>query len=1270
MNNKKRNILFILLIVIAFVSVFTGIAIAQGANITVDGDISPTYARGTKLSIPEAKLTLGSNEYDMSSTVVFPDGRCTTEDGVVLDVAGEYILTYSVEVEGTPYSKEYGFTAEDRFESLFTYGDNVYCEGEMEIPSYINRENYIGRVEGVKYTFTENNATIKYDGIIDLAKIGFDSSHRTGEHQVAKPFEFIEFLITPEDNSTKEFNYLELKLTDIYDENNFIRIDMTAADKTMKYPNTAYTGVVACDRYDSIGYDNTNLSTTGANVGTSFYGQVGQEPSSSCRFYFDNDDLNTYVFPHTPEYRVTDKLFDKIKDTNTVGLGNEWFGFTTGEVYLEITVGDMASKKCSIMVLSVGAHNLDAFASGDSVISVVTGDLDGDGDIYDADTLPYALAGANNSYPVFDTIAYNPVGGVLSGVSTKVYYGESRENIAIANGRFKTEKTGTYYIEYSLLGSAYGDAKKIVEVEAKSAYDYGDAPDYILNSQLVSSAGIGDKVAILKGATVGGSGAWSEKIQVSCKPSYSEEWEDIAVLGTETQFFVAEDPGEYKIDFISTDLVGTVVTKTHTVTVENDTAPRMKDAPIPTFAVKNYSIVFPHVEAQYVSSEGKKDVSLEIFVDGVDYTNKPYTVKGDFTVVYRASVVGDATKFIEKSYSVSAVDLTDIPDDADEELFVSLLSSYFKSSESVEGTPDVTTSIANGKNIQFTTSVDGAGVTLTERVPFEKFDITLSPVSGSTAYSAVKLILTDFEDISETVELTLTRTSANKLLVALNGEDCPLTQDKKNEQGETVPELKEVDFAKIKVYVEKWFEDIDPSDTATNFVARYRFVLTTGAYEFRFEIGSYNSGVEFAGFGSKSVFAGLEFVGVTAESKINVEKICNAQYKPENFISDVYINKFLDISDVNGDDVADFETLMTADNMILSTKVDGASFSFIRDIPIELFSVTLEVSSNKFDNRFNAINVYLTDSKNIEEQVKLSIVKIEKNGIVYSQFWLNGSPVKAISGSFDGSSNTPFALSYKKSEKAIYDSLGIKLGEIESFIDGSEFNGFSSGYVYMTVELEGVTGQTAVKLKKISNQSINSNITEDKVDPQLMYSTNTSRRVYAELGKSVTVYSAVGYDVLSEIKKLSVLIESPAKTSIYSGNIDNDYTFTPNSLGQYKITYTVEDTKNNIYKSIFYAYVQEENAPTLTVSGEPKSTYLVGEKLKVGAFTVTDDSDDNCVVTVFIQTPTMRQNNLKVGDEITFEETGYYVLKYYARDKYYNATTVSFGILVVEGEEA
>ena len=321
-NNKKTTI-FALSVLLVLVMAVTGIALAQNANITVNGEVSDTYYRNYKFEVPSAKLSIGADDYAMSYVVTYPDGRTSSESKVTFDMVGDYTLTYTKVVNDVPYEKVYEFMVEDNLATYFTYGDNVYSSGETEVPDYVDRNTYVDTLKGAKYTFTENGATMRYDGIINLYDIGFKKEQINGQWFDPKPNEFIEFMVTPDDNTVKEFNMLELKLIDVHNPENYILFDIWSADKKFNQQGM-FIGMTSNKLFDSMGYDNQYLSPNGANTsGASFYGQIGTNQANSCRLYFDPDTYYTAVYPKTP-YDITNTLFDRITDSSVVGLGNEW----------------------------------------------------------------------------------------------------------------------------------------------------------------------------------------------------------------------------------------------------------------------------------------------------------------------------------------------------------------------------------------------------------------------------------------------------------------------------------------------------------------------------------------------------------------------------------------------------------------------------------------------------------------------------------------------------------------------------------------------------------------------------------------------------------------------------------------------------------------------------------------------------------------------------------------------------------------------------------
>ena len=486
----------------------------------------------------------------MDSSLVYPDKRVSEYDVCELDLSGKYVLKFQKTVDGKDYAESVDFNVTDNYASMFSYGDNVYLEEETDVPSYLD-QSYSGSRKGLKFTFTENKATLNYNGVIDLREINFKANpdyysrtESTGPTYNYTDKEFIELLVTPKDNTLKEFNKFTITLTDIYDPTNFMRIYATAADKEYTNAYATYVTVNAKDMYTPIGYENTSYASSGTMMYTSFYGQSGLNTPYSFKFFMDAETDAFWGCPIT-EVCYERYIMHEFDNAEVVGLGNEWYGFKTGEVYLSITVDELLGDECSMMIMSVGGKSLSSdYTTSENLIQVNFGE-------FEEDALPYAVKG--KEYPVFDAIAYNTLGGVQNNVKKIVYYGEQRDIVPVINGKFRTEKVGDYFIEYSL-DNVYGRTTKTVKVTAINAYEEADVLDYLINEDIVSTARIGQNVQLFDGTVIGGLGQKTVDVKVKVGDT-TVELQNVAGINK----FKVTQKGTYKVIFTITDILGSTV---------------------------------------------------------------------------------------------------------------------------------------------------------------------------------------------------------------------------------------------------------------------------------------------------------------------------------------------------------------------------------------------------------------------------------------------------------------------------------------------------------------------------------------------------------------------------------------------------------------------------------------------------------------------------------------------------------------------------------------
>lgn len=1037
---RKKWIIAILGFVFAFLMFIPAIisAVANvGKNVNLQGEIKFEYSRGTNFIIPKATISSDNGEILLDSTIIYPDGRKSSYDTCTLDECGVYTIHYYLNGE---VKKTVNFSVVDDYSSMFSYGNNIILEEQTNVPDYLG-DDYKGSDSGVKFTFKENGATLKYNGVIDLRDINFTAdtnyitrTESTGVYYDYNNKEFIELLVTPKDNTVKELNNIQIVLTDIYDESNYIRINLTAGDKKFMYPASLYAGVTAKDMYNPTAYTEYDPGHYGTcEVKSSFYGKSGSTGACSLKLFMDPVSSALWGSPITV-LKYERLLMHAFNNPDVVGLKNVWEGFTTGEVYLSITANELLKDECSIMLLSVGGKKLGSnYKNGEHVISVNYQD-------YSADSLPYGVAGENMTYPVFDAIAYNTVGGMQKNLVTQVFYGDDMENVVITDGVFKTEKAGTYYIKYSL-DNYYGKCEKIVPITVKEKYDDKDELSYLISDQIADVAKIKQKVIVPMGEIVGGVGKVSESVCLSFRQG-AGDWSIKEMYSNDSaRWFNTDLPGEYKLSFTVTDMLGKTFSVEKIISVAYDEVPQMANLPIPKYVIKGYSYTFPKPEVMFMDASGNKDIELKITVNGQDYTDKVFVANEDFTVVYRASLKEDNTKYTECSYSIKVIDLAD----------------------------------------------------------------------------------------------------------------------------ETTP----------------------------------------------------------------------------------------------------FITKFFESSDVNGDQIADFTLTPDKKHTILSTEVDKASVRFVNPLSFDLFNIVFKADETA--SNFSAINIYLTDSENASQIIKLSINKVEKSGRIYSMFSLNDNMLCNIEGSFDGSSTLPFSLSYNRTDNSIYDESGTTLCNIDYFLNGDQFNGFSSGKVYMKIELEGVTEQSQIFLMNISNQQFNESYLKDKTAPQLVYEFVIPGSSFGLIGQSFAVPSAIAYDVLSQISQTTLTVTSPrgSRGDIFNGSADQSFTFTPDKVGSYTIIYSAMDTAGKkMSNKIFYLFVQEVNAPEITINDSLNEYYNIGDSIEIPSFTVVDDTDANPVKFVYIETPGYTQILVEVGESYTFTEKGTYKINYYSRDEYCNYAIKTVKVIV------
>lgn len=344
----------------------------------------------------------------------------------------------------------------------------------------------------------------------------------------------------------------------------------------------------------------------------------------------------------------------------------------------------------------------------------------------------------------------------------------------------------------------------------------------------------------------------------------------------------------------------------------------------------------------------------------------------------------------------------------------------------------------------------------------------------------------------------------------------------------------------------------------------------------------------------------------------------------------------------------------TKDNIIFS---DNKNFSATYIHPVLASSWSIDFSVDSGRNAFGTVDIYLYDYADPNISVKITVRKPDtEKGLTL--LYVNGVKGEGNikSGFYD---DKTIRISYDKETLAIkYNTYSAPITVTEY---GDEFNGFTSGKVYMRFAIGEVSGESAIRLNRIGTNSF-SNDTKDYIAPNAELS--GTPRVMNNINDEVTVYSAIAWDVLDANSVINVSVYYDAKpvtatdgTVMYQVSCDRNYTIKLTNYGQYNIRYVYEDSIGNKEEKNLYVYAEDREAPVLSTDDcvEVKS---VGDTYKLSGVTAKDNVDKDIQVRCVVVRPDGKAE-VTTEESITLEQIGKYSIVYYAEDSAGNYATVT-----------
>ncbi len=303
---------------------------------------------------------------------------------------------------------------------------------------------------------------------------------------------------------------------------------------------------------------------------------------------------------------------------------------------------------------------------------------------------------------------------------------------------------------------------------------------------------------------------------------------------------------------------------------------------------------------------------------------------------------------------------------------------------------------------------------------------------------------------------------------------------------------------------------------------------------------------------------------------------------------------------------------------------------------------------------FGSFSITLQDSLNPSEKVTIVYTK---NG---NQFISNVCGRTSVTGV---NRNNEFFLRYSDETNTISDAGNNKLGMLTLNDAGKEFTGFTSGSVYITVNVNDISGDCAMMFKQINNHAFNDN-TSDNITPVLWLNGAVDGRY--QIGSTALIPSAGAFDILNAISALNVTITAPDGTVLLSNApADIEYKLTLGQYGTYMVVYKAEDSAGNIITTTKSILVSDDRAPTLTFNGDIAKTAKVGDTINLPSYTISDNDPSGVIVDITFRKPN-GQFDLVKESTVKLEAAGRYTINYFAVDADRNTSIYSYSIVVTE----
>lgn len=638
-------------------------------------------------------------------------------------------------------------------------GSSVTIQQNAALPGYMEKIWWNGKeydsseltAVRIETDGSATSATVNYGRVIDLSDC--DENSRIFDFIIA-PASGREFNgdVASVTTADYDFRMLQVTLTDIYDESNYITFDFERRQDFYYYSSIR----VSAPGMTSGGWVESSQAMRQSPFGTPLTSSFTGCPANANGQYavistfFDYAERAVYAQPYGSLEKTTVRDLDS-EEHLLPGESTLWNGFTTGEVRLSFSFQTInPSTKAAIYLFTLNGQDLTGEEIVDTTAPVVK-----TADENLADGVPEGEV--SRPYKIFNATAYDALDGKLdaSQIEVNVLKPDGKTSCPIdSDGYFTPGEAGIYTIVWSISDSSGnpGEYRLPVTVRGKLA----DLQITVENNDLQETYSVGETVNIPQNLTIrGGSGAYKTSISVIDGAS----GETLPLTGGTIVF---TQQGYYIVSYRAEDYIGNVTMQKYFILAEGRSQPYVEEPSMPTAVLAGKQFVFPEFSAIDYNSYAGKPVSANKFyeVTADDWKTTSVYKEGDaFTPsagTYRYRVCAENIADPSQSYTGEEGSFTA----AEAESIGAYL---YDPAGNVQA--DYTASADYPRYI----AQEDVTLEFLNRLSAESFYLTFNVPSELSGYGMIELLVRDYANASQSVTIGISR-GDSQCGVYLNGE--------------------------------------------------------------------------------------------------------------------------------------------------------------------------------------------------------------------------------------------------------------------------------------------------------------------------------------------------------------------------------------------------------------------------------------------------------------------------------------------------------------------